>query len=456
MLSMHARLLLAASLVLVAFLGATGWALERAFRESLLAAVQERLQAQVYMLLGAVEWHDGQLRLPAALPEPRLATPGSGLYAQVTEAGGRPLWRSSSALGIALPPVPAETTPGTAQFRPAVGAEPLFALTFAVDWEVAPERYQRYVFQVVEEQRHYAAQVSRFQRHLWLWLLAATGGLLLVQGIILRWSLHPLRRVAADIKAVEAGAMLELTGRYPRELQPLTGNLNALIRHSRSQLERYRHALGDLAHSLKTPLAVLRGVLEGPAPADTLETTLQQQLQRMQQTVDYQLQRAAAAGRQALAAPLPVLPVANKVLNALAKVYADKAIQMACRIDSTVVFYGDEGDLMELLGNLADNACKWCRQQVRVHGSSRQTAAGVETLLEIEDDGPGIPVEQRRSILERGQRADPTVAGHGIGLAIVRDMVEEVYDGRLELGDAALGGARVRVLLRAPRCAGDQ
>ncbi len=449
--SLNGRLLIAASVVLAAFLGLTGLSLDRAFRDSARAAVQDRLQAQVYMLLGAANLDAfNRLTLPQALPEARFSTPDSGLYADVMDSQGALVWHSPSLLGRALPFFPAVRNPGDMQFAPLDAADqtPLFVLAFTVSWEIARNQYQLYTFRVAETRQDFNDQVWSFRRGLWGWLLASTAVLLAVQGLILRWSLKPLRQVTAEIKAIETGQRAELSGGYPEELQPLTTNLNALLRQGRVHLERYRNALGDLAHSLKTPLAVARGALETDADPGELRRTLSEQVARMNRTVDYQLQRAAASGRTALSAPLPVAPLARKILDSLAKVYAERAPRLRAEIAATTVFHGDEGDLLEILGNLADNACKWCQRQVVVRAWPATHQGRAELVLEVEDDGPGIPADQAPLLLHRGQRADPTVAGHGIGLAVVRDLVEEVYYGRLEIGRGELGGARVRVRLR--------
>jgi two-component system sensor histidine kinase PhoQ len=449
--SLSGRLLIAASAVLAAFLGLTGLSLDRAFRDSALAAVQDRLQAQVYMLLGAVDVDAfNRLTLPQTLPEARFSTPDSGLYADLMDSQGNLAWHSPSLLGLALPFFPAVRNPGDTQFAPLEASDgtPLFVLAFTVSWEIARNQYQPYTFRVAETRQDFDDQVWSFRRGLWGWLLASTVVLLAAQGLILRWSLKPLRQVAAEIKDIETGRRDELSSGYPEELRPLTTNLNALLRQGRAHLERYRNALGDLAHSLKTPLAVARGALDNDADSGELRRTLGEQVARMNRTVDYQLQRAAAAGRIALSAPLPVAPLARKILDSLAKVYADRALQLRAEIAATTVFYGDEGDLLEILGNLADNACKWCRRQVVVRAHPTDRDGRTELMVEVEDDGPGIPADQAPLLLNRGQRADPTVAGHGIGLAVVRDLVEEVYYGRLEIGQGALGGARVRARLR--------
>ena len=451
MVSLNRRLLVAASLVLAAFLGLTGLTLDRAFRDSAVEAVQDRLQVQVYMLLGAVNMDAfNRLTLPQALPEARFSTPDSGLYADVMDGQGTLVWHSASLLGRALPFFPAIRNPGDTQFAALESADatPLFMLAFTVSWEITPSQYRLYTFRVAETQTDFSKQIWSFRRSLWGWLAAASAVLLAVQGLILRWSLKPLRRVAAEVTDIEAGQRTELGSDYPEELQPLTANLNALIRHGRSHLERYRNALGDLAHSLKTPLAVLRGALDRHPPPEELRQTLAEQVERMNRTVDYQLQRAAAAGRIALSAPLPVAPIAHKILDSLAKVYAERMLDLSCEVGPATMFYGDEGDLLEILGNLADNACKWGRRRVAVRAYLTQHGGRAELVVEVEDDGPGIPAEQAPLLLNRGQRADPTVAGHGIGLAVVRDLVEEVYYGRLDISQGRLGGALMRARLR--------
>jgi len=449
--SLRGRLLVAASAVLAAFLGLTGLTLDGAFRESALSAVQSRLQAQVYLLLGAAELDPfKRLTIPQTLSEARFSMPDSGLYADVLDSQSNLVWRSLSLLGLALPFFPAVRNPGETQFALLESADgaPLFVLALTVNWETSPNEYQSYTFRVAETQAEYRDQLWIFRRSLWGWLFGATGVLLAGQGLILRWSLKPLRRVATEVKEIETGKRAELGGGYPEELLPLTANLNALLRQSHAHLERYRNALADLAHSLKTPLAVLRGTLENRVALDELERTLGEQLERMNRTVDYQLQRAAASGRIALSAPLQVAPIARKIQDSLAKVYASRSLQLKTEVPAATMFYGDEGDLMEILGNLADNACKWCRRQVVMRAYPADREGRLELVVEVEDDGPGIPAEHAPLLLGRGQRADPTVAGHGIGLAVVRDLVEDVYYGQLDIRRGALGGALVQARLR--------
>ena len=446
--SLQGRLLVAATAVLVAFLGLTGFVLDRAFRDSAEAAAHDRLQGQVYALLAAADL-DAQsvLRIPKNMPEPRLSVVRSGLYAEILKEDGTVYWRSPSALGVDLPQ---SGSPRIGEWRfsrvhPARGAE-LFVLDFGLSWEDAARALQRFTFRTAESLNAYYEQVARFRRSLWGWLAAVGVLLLVVQSVILRWGLSPLRRVAEDLRAIETGAAKELTGDYPAELRGLTGNLNSLIASARSHLERHRDALGNLAHSLKTPLAVLRNAMSEKSGAVELPHTIGEQVDRMDQIVEYQLKRAAVSGRTTLSAPIDVAGLAKKVVSALTKVYGSKTVDCELAISDDAKFYGDESDLLEVLGNLTDNAYKWCQNRITIRAAPASGGGRGKARLElrVEDDGPGIAEELVETVRHRGERADATTPGHGIGLAMVQDIVR-LYGGEMKIGRSTLGGASVDV-----------
>jgi len=438
MISISRRLLLSTSLVLAAFFGLTGLTLDRAFHEHALRSLRERLQTQIYSLLAAADLDPGgRLQLPAALPEPRFSIPHSGLYGEVTDAAGNAVWRSQSLSGTRLL-LPSGLPPAASSFyEPKSTDRPrVYALGYGVVWETESGRPQPYTFSVAEQAGIFDQQAREFRRSLWAWLGGVSVLLLLVQGVVLRWGLHPLRGAEHDLAEIEAGRRERLEGSYPRELRGLTDNLNALLSNDRASLERYRRSLGDLAHSLKTPLAVLRSAAEGEG--SPLAHSVDEQVSRMSQIVEYQLHRAATSGRSSLAAPIALRRLTVKVVASLSKVYADKGVQTAVKIPESAEFRGDEGDLLEILGNLLDNAYKWCRTRVRVDA----TAADGTLMLRVDDDGPGIPPQEAIAVLGRGVRGDQATGGHGIGLSVVRDIVE-AYGGRLEVGSGPLGGARI-------------
>ena len=444
--SLQARALLIASVVLAIFLVATGLVLDEAFRDSAEAAMRDGLHGYAETLEAAIarDHLDGLKALPETLGE-RLAQPNSGLYAALTRQGGnRPEWISDSAKDLNIPwPVLPEFW--TARLDPVQlsNGTPLYVLSSNVVYRKPKSRPIHYILQVGQtlddKQSYYYGKVNEIRRELWRWFGGAALALLLLQGVILRRTLAPLRRVAADIHAIEAGRAERLTGLYPRELQGLTENLNALLDQAESHLARYRHALGDLAHSLKTPLAVLRGVLKEPA-VDGMNVA-GEQIERMNHIIEYQLKRAAASGRSHLAPPVPIADKARQIVSALEKGYADKHLDCRIEIDPDLAFHGDEGDLLEILGNLTENAFKWSRGQVVL--TARPSGEG-RFELRVEDDGPGIPQELAERLLQRGERADPSVPGHGLGLAIVNSVVR-AYGGALSIGRSPLGGAAVVV-----------
>jgi two-component system sensor histidine kinase PhoQ len=271
--------------------------------------------------------------------------------------------------------------------------------------------------------------------------------LLLVQMLVLRWSLHPLRRLERELQRVQRGVSARLSGRHPPELEQITGSVNALIESEHAHLDQSRNTLSDLAHSLKTPLAVLRSRLESEANPDELRRELSQQVQRMSEIVSYQLSRAARSGHALFAAPIEVEPRAEEIVGSLEKVYASRGVLCEFDIDPAARFYGELGDLQELLGNLLENAFKWARRRVllTVRGEAAPANRRPGVSFVIEDDGPGIPAEQVDRLLQRGVRGDERVQGHGIGLAIVQDIVA-AYRGELRVERSAeLGGARFAV-----------
>ncbi len=423
--SLTLRVSLIALVVVMVFTILTALALERAFHESAQQALQERLQAQIYLLMGISDVEsDGSVRLPERLPEARLMLPGSGLYAQIRTPDEHILWRSPSSLGQAL------------DFSERGG----FKMRLTVDWEIAPGHTHPLSFLVLEDPRAFTAQIQQYRQSLRIWLGSLGFLLLLAQGLALYLGLRPLRTVAHEVQAMERGKQSELEGRYPLELRSLTDNLNNLIRHERAQIRRYRDALGDLAHSLKTPLAVLRSTLHSKDPDHAL---MLEHVERMDRIVAYQLQRAATSGRSVFSTPVPVAPLVQRLSNTLQKVHPGKTMVVQLDIPSDICFRGNEGDLMELLGNVLDNAWKYGHQRVLI-----RAAIDHDSLqLRIEDDGPGIPAAKAQAMLRRGTRLDEAIPGQGIGLAVVNDIVH-AYEGQLTISRARWGGAAI--ILKLP------
>jgi two-component system sensor histidine kinase PhoQ len=451
-LSLQTRSLLAAGIALAAFLGLTGFALEQAIYETLHSALRDRLQSYVYGYLAASDVARSRRWLPPEVgPDPRFDRPGGSLYAGVVgpvEADGNRAehWRSPSAVGVTLP-LDTKLSPGAMAFSGPLDAPTgkVYLFSLGVAWEVPNREPIDLTLHVAEDAKILDGQLDVFRRTLLVYLGGLGVLLLLLLLATLRWSLHPLRRVTADLTRVERGERERMSSDYPYELSGLATNLNDFIESERVHLQRYRNTLDDLAHSLKTPLAVMRGELESGASGEQLRWTMLEQAGRMEQIVAYQLSRAATSGRTTFAAPILIEPHAEEIVASLEKVYADKKILCEFDIDAHAQFYGEQGDLLELLGNLLENAFKWARQRVlltaRAQPARDSRRGGLE--LTIEDDGPGMPADQIEHLLQRGVRGDERVQGHGIGLAIVQDLLK-AYRGSLDVSRSeTLGGAAI-------------
>jgi len=454
--SIQTRLVISFSILLFVFLGLIDLVLDRAFRNSVEAGASERLQVQIYLLLAAAEVSDGEFYFLEDLREPRFSQVNSGLYGFISRPSLGELWRSDSALALSFadPQVLRQSVQvGETQFSKTMNedSEEYFVLSYGILWE---DGISEYNFTVMENAAPYYSEISNFRTSLWSWLGGAALLLLLIQYFLMRWGLSPLHRMARDLKHIESGEKNQLAGNYPQELQGVTNNLNVLIETERKQQERYRTTLGDLAHSLKTPLAVIAGIMQTLSSKQEESSkqlaAVEEQLGRMNQIVSYQLQRAVQSNRSsALARQVLVKPVVEKVLDALAKVYRQKSISVATQLNTKALFSGDERDLLEVLGNVLDNAFKYGRGEVRISMDSvTDEFSGLEIV--IEDNGYGISEEKQEFVLQRGARADTLVQGQGIGLAVVTDIVSS-YDGTIVVGSSDLGGAKITMRFGSAR-----
>jgi two-component system sensor histidine kinase PhoQ len=438
--SITRRLLFSHLIILAAFLGLAAAALDRAFRTSTESAVRERLQAHVYTLLTAAQPDAyGRMRLPEVLGAPDFNQPDSGLYAEVEGESGNYRWRSGSLIGrgrrLATPSRPGET-------RFHFGHE-LAVLDQGIAWEDDNGDAIAYWLTVALDNSALQAELSGFRSTLWRWLGGVTLLLLGSQVLLARWGLAPLRQMSAAVRKIENGQKARIEGPVPLELRGLSDNLNALIEQNRQRQERVRNSLADLAHSMKTPLAVLRGAGE-QSHDPKLRELLDEQTQRIDDIVSYQRQRAAVAGTGGMTRPIAITPILQRLCSSLDKVHLERGIRCSMQVDEQLMLRADQGDLFELFGNLLENAYKHCRGRVRVGASIDRGKVRVD----FEDDGEGIPDGGIDRILQRGERADRRHPGEGLGLAVVSEIVRQ-YRGELSIGRSELGGARASVTLPA-------
>ena len=448
--SLSARLLLSVSLLLLFFFGVTIVVLDTAFREAGEQAQEDILDGQLMTLLAAAEPNIyGELEIPVDLHENRFSSLDSGLFGELRDDTEQPVWRSRSSLGLDVPY--GEQPPlGSHQFSRVVleDGTPLMALRLAVEWELPDGELRPYTFSVAESLDSFNAQLTRFRQQLFGWFAAVALIMLFSISLVMRGILRPLRKIEEEISDIEAGRRQELSAGYPTELRGVARNMNVLVGSERARAERYRNTLDNLAHSLKTPLAAIRTVV-GEQASSHATARIEEQIDRMNDIVRYQLRKPATYASDTIGlAPVAVDSHLSQLVDGLAKVYQDKQPAIELDVAEGMTFRGDVGDFLELAGNLLDNACKWCRERVRLTLRPLDDTQAMQ--MTVADDGPGIPSEVAEQLLERGMRLDESAPGHGIGLAIVKDIVAS-YGGEVTIEASAWGGAAISVtLLRGP------
>jgi len=443
MMSLNQRILFSATLVLLIFIVGIALTLDRAFYDSARLGVQDRLFAKLLMLMGDTEVEEsGVLDVSTNLLDAELGHVNSDTYAFVIDHTKAIAWQSTSSLNEQIPVVPL-LEKGRKQFAQImIDDKPHFIYSYGIAWETSSGEYPL-TFNVIINTALFEAQIERYREDLWGWLSIMVILLLATQMGVLRWGLQPLRKVSAELVAIESGQQENLKGNYPLELKLLTDSINSLINHEHKQQRRYRNGLADLAHSLKTPLAVLQGAVNIEEDEQSRHKTIHEQIERMDNIIQYQLRRAATAGSSPGMGQITLRSMADRIVTTVGKAYRNKHPEITVAIDDTITLRIDEGDLMELLGNLVDNAFKWCRHSIHLFADYQEN----QVVIQVKDDGPGIQPHQIARILERGVRADQSTPGHGIGLAIVRDIVQ-VYGGELLIANNPTGGACVTLRLK--------
>jgi len=399
--------------------------------------MQEQLTTQLYLLMAATEiTHDNKINMAASLLESKFSLPASGLYAYIMDSKNNVLWSSLSTIGISTPK-PISLEKGKQENNQStLGKTEFYNLSYGVNW-LAGNNNIHITFNVQSDLTNFYQQIFEYRTTMWSWLAGMAILLLVTLTALLYWGFSPLSDVIREVNAIESGEQDKIKGQYPPEIKVLSKSINLLIEHAQTRQNRYKNALGDLAHSLKTPLAVIRSTIE-KLDKNTLTSQLDEHITKIDDTIQYQLQRASSAGKSLNTNSVALENIINRIISTLNKVYLDKNIQFQHNLTSKDISIISEDDSLELFGNLLENAYKWCSGKV----SLQLTIKNNKSILCISDDGPGIEEHSRKKILERGFRADSSTPGHGIGLAIVQDILA-MYHSELEISESELGGAKI-------------
>ncbi len=499
--SLVQRILIASLILLPISIGFSALLINRAYVASLNKSEQATLLAQTYALIESAEPSNalnpsrskGMLLLPSGLANPMFETAGSGLYARVyhINTGSRSLnkglgnaletlvWQSNSSQSTLLK----ESSTQTASPKPGnynleelmVNNQPFQRLRFSTVWEI-DQQDEVFVFELLNSLSSRNAEIKAYQKILWVWLAGMTALLILIQFIVMRWGLRPINLLASEVQSIDAGDQRQILKSYPRELLPLSNNLNMLLATEEKQRTRYKNTLADLAHSLKTPLAVVRShtsaIMSKPDNNDTSTANkllksqeldashkealsgINTQIDRMSDIISHQLNRASAQSSIVSQARCDLSQIISRLGSALSKVYADKNVRFENLLPINTRYCAEENDMMELFGNILENAFKYGHGWVRIHISEEnnpleeKAGASKEPFLtiSIDDNGKGVEESSSQDILARGARADTNQAGQGIGLSVATDILSS-YRGGLEIRRSDLGGAQFRVSL---------
>lgn len=431
-LSLRLRSFAAVLLALVVFLPLTVLTLEQAFTNSLTESMLERLRLQSLSLISEFEMEDDQAVMPEQMFNDQLNMPESGLFAFILQDKTL-LWRSLSSLNV--PEQPDFTAPeiGQEQFITEftlVGDYFLFSYTAEF---FSNGGYVPISFYVLQDRASFDNERRAFAKTVWYWFGFIAILLIVMLLLSINTALSPIKRLIEQIKSAEKGEIQRINQSYPPELEKLKTSINHLLDTEQQQRSRYKNSLSDLAHSLKTPLAVLSGNNDMPDSAN-------EPLSQIDNIIQRQLKRAVAGAGSGWEQAVAIEPMTNKLCSAMSKVYLDKQLDIKVDVSQQSLFKGDATDLMEILGNLLDNACKAANSKVLISSMTDND----KLVIQIEDDGPGIPAQNRETLLNRGTRLDSYKEGQGIGMAVVADLVA-AYQGQLHIDDSELGGAAILV-----------
>ncbi len=439
--SLSRRLAAASLLWLVLALGASGVLLSEIFRHHAGSVLADRLVDDMDHIAAAVEVApDGTARVTRTLPDSLYDLPYSGRYWQIEIAGAAPL-RSRSLWDDTLPNPPDDLKPGEIHRHRFAG--PAGQTLVAVERSIGLDGLDQPIRLVVaSDEKEVAKALTEFRGVLALSLAVLGIGLAIAVALQIHYGLAPLHRLRAAVLALKAGNESALSESWPREVAPLVADLKDVLARNRTLVERARAEAGNLAHALKTPLAVLRNAAgDGEDP---LARTARTQAGTMQGHIERHLARArAGAAATQVGLRTDTRAIVLKLADTLGRLHPERTIRTALsgQIPS---FAGSPDDLADIVGNLLDNALKWSRSTVRL--TLAGTGTGIE--IEIDDNGPGIAPDTRAAALRRGTRLDETKPGTGFGLAIA-DELAALYGGSLALGESDLGGLKVTVRLPA-------
>lgn len=447
--SLKLRTIAAVACLLLLFATIVSLMLFKGYQKSVYRSESARLQSDVATLLSLTRSRGGALVMPERTPNDTYSELDSELLGMVLDSNLRPLWQTLGAKkqniqpdAIRLP----EAIRTSKRLSGILSIQQQDYFYFALKYS-STDLAQEYYFLALNSKQDFDRKITRFWV-LVLWLAMVLMALATLATFCILWGLRPLKRINRELAELETGSRQRLSSRHPKEIRGITNEFNQLLDRERKQKERYRNTLSDLAHSLKTPVAVLKLLLErAPGAQDSTDrqTFIQagkDQLQQMSAIIQYQLKRAIIDGGKPMGKPLfQPQPLLHRLCANLAKIQDDRLIHWHLECDERLALAINRHDFLECTGNLLENAFRLASATVHVRLTLDRSMKHQPLMrLAVEDDGPGVADQFKEWILQRGARIDCASPGHGLGLAIVKDIIDD-HDGQIDVQDSPLGGA---------------
>lgn len=425
----------------------TGFLLSRLYQQSVERDFDQRLNVYLKIIIAAQAEAEDPMRMePPTLTEPNFDLVLSGWYWEVTKQSGEVVIASRSLFAERLPKITisklGRNEDGIASFYSRGPGDNTLRI---VAREISMEGDNTFLIAVAGNATDIKQNVIQFRQRVFL-TLAALGFLLAISTFVqVKWGLRPLSRITNGLNDIREGRSQDLRGSFPTEIDPLVGELNALIGFNKKVVERARTHVGNLAHALKTPISVLRN--EATDYDDALSGKVIEQTNAMQSQVNYHLDRAQIIARSGmLSTAHPVKPVVEGLGRAMSKIYRDKNVRLTINVEKNMRFSGEREDIEQVLGNLIDNACKWSKNEVAISVTGDESSL----VFGVEDNGPGLSTEQQKRAMKRGERLDEQTPGSGLGLSIVHDLMK-AYDGTFTMARSKLGGLKATLTFPMPQ-----
>ncbi len=428
---------------LVVALALTAFLLSNLYSRSLDASLQETLEFHLETLVGATLVANGELIPSNSIADPRFSRPASGWYWEISDASGKAIKFSPSLVGSILPALSKNFD--EQNMRSEIIEDSFSTKIRVIERQISFDDFTFFV-RVSGNLDEINLQVKSFRGQA-LIVLGAVGIMLaIMSGFVGRFALRPIGRISEEIEAIREGQATKIEGDYPKEIAPLAEEVNELLQSNIQIVERAKSQVGNLAHGLKTPLSVLRN--ETATDKTKLGAVVRLETEKMNEQVATYLKRAQMSARSSvIGQKTDVMEVLQKLISVMKTLHPKNNINFVISDNDEFWFKGEKNDFEEMVGNLLDNACKWAKSEVKISLSvAVQEAGGAVLKIVIEDDGAGLSAEQMELVLRRGVRLDEKIAGSGLGLDIVKELVD-IYGGSLGLLQSDMGGLKVELNL---------